>query len=33
MAWNWIPLYDFGFPVREEIEYPKTGGYNKYIYF
>lgn len=33
MAWNWIPLYDFGFPVREENEYPKTGPYNKYLYF
>jgi hypothetical protein len=33
MAWNWIPLYDFGFPVREEVEFPKTGGHNKYVYF
>jgi len=34
MAWNWIPLYYFGFNVREEEEYPLTGNsYNKYIYF
>jgi len=33
MAWNWIPLYNFGFTVREQVEYPKTGPYNKYLYF
>jgi len=33
MAWNWIPLYNFGFTVKEEIEFPKTGPYNKYVYF
>lgn len=33
MAWNWIPLYNFGFTVREQPEYPKTGPYNRYLYF
>ena len=33
ITWNWIPLYDFGFTVREETEFPKTGPYNKYLYF
>jgi len=33
MAWNHIPLYNFGFDVKEEMEYPKTGAYNKYLYF
>jgi len=33
MAWNHIPTYPFGFSFREEEEYPKTGIYNKYIYF
>jgi hypothetical protein len=33
MTWNWIPLYNFGFTVREETEFPKTGSYNKYLYF
>jgi len=33
MTWNWIPLYDFGFTVKEETEFPKTGPYNKYLYF
>ena len=33
MAWNWIPLYNFGFTVKDEIEFPKTGPYNRYVYF
>ena len=33
MAWNNIPLYHFGFTVKEEKEYPLTGPFNKYIYF
>jgi len=33
IAWNNIPLYHFGFKYMEEIEYPKTGPYNKYIRF
>jgi len=33
MAWNMIPTYFFGFPIREEEEVPKTGPFNKYVYF
>jgi len=33
MVWNHIPLYDFGFSYKEELEYPLTGNLNKYIYF
>lgn len=33
MAWNNIPTYDFGFPMKEEIEYPLTGPMNRYVYF
>jgi len=33
MAWNVIPLYDFGFPCRVEEEYPKTGAFNYYVRF
>lgn len=33
MCWNMIPLYNFGFNVREEVEYPLTGKFNKYVYF
>lgn len=36
MTWNHIPLYDFGFEVRVEEEYPQTDmvwKMNKYIYF
>jgi hypothetical protein len=33
MAWNWIPLYHFGFSMKEEEEYPKTGPHNRYVYF
>jgi hypothetical protein len=33
MAWNMIPLYNFGFSMRDEEEYPKTGSYNRYVYF
>jgi len=34
MAWNGIPVYDFGFTMRVEPEIPKTGGeMNKYVYF
>lgn len=35
MAWNSIPVYDFGFPAKVEDEIPNTGwgGPNKYVYF
>ena len=33
MAWNMIPTYYFGFEFKEELEYPKTGDYNRYVYF
>jgi hypothetical protein len=35
MAWNFIPVYDFGKTIlKQEDEYPNTGGHlNKYIYF
>ena len=33
MCWNMIPLYNFGFNVRDETEYPMTGELNKYLYF
>jgi len=34
MAWNIIPVYDFGFKTYVEPEYPNTGGpNNKYVYF
>jgi hypothetical protein len=34
MAWNNIPVYDFGFTTRIVPEIPNTGGeLNKYVYF
>lgn len=34
IAWNHIPLYDFGFPFIDTNEVPNTGGkYNRYVYF
>jgi hypothetical protein len=33
MAWNFIPVYNFGFDCHIEDEYPLTGGNNKYVYF
>lgn len=34
MAWNFIPVYNFGFEIRVEEERPNTGGhFNKYVYF
>jgi hypothetical protein len=33
MAWNNIPVYDFGFSMTQEKEYPFTGEHNKYIRF
>jgi hypothetical protein len=33
MAWNNSPTYYFGFEIKEEIEYPKTGNFNRYVYF
>lgn len=33
MAWNCIPVYNFGFNYTDEIEYPLTGGINRYVYF
>jgi hypothetical protein len=34
MAWNAIPVFNFGFKLKIEDEYPNTGGpLNKYVYF
>lgn len=33
MAWNHIPVYDFGFKCKVEDEYPLTGSTNKYVFF
>jgi hypothetical protein len=33
MAWNMIPLYNFGFNTKVEEEVPNTGRFNKFIYF
>ena len=35
IAWNAIPVYDFGFSCRVEEEYPpsKYSEYNRYLYF
>ena len=34
IAWNMIPVYDFGFHTNIESEIPNTGGHmNKYVYF
>jgi hypothetical protein len=33
IAWNNIPVYDFGFTTQVEAEVPKTGPMNKYVYF
>jgi hypothetical protein len=34
IAWNYIPVYDFGFDTLVEPEIPNTGGeLNKYVYF
>jgi hypothetical protein len=34
MAWNYIPVYNFGFTHMIEPEKPNTGGpMNKYVYF
>ena len=33
MAWNHIPMYDFGFAKKVETEYPLTGSMNKYVWF
>jgi hypothetical protein len=33
MAWNMIPLYDFGFHYTSEVEYPLTGPNNLYVKF
>jgi len=33
MAWNMIPVYEFGFPCKVEEEVPKTGPFNRYVYF
>jgi len=34
MAWNGIPVYNFGFTNQIEPEIPNTGGdMNKYVYF
>jgi hypothetical protein len=35
MAWNFIPVYDFGFQMNVESEVPLTGpaATNRYVYF
>ena len=35
IAWNTIPVYDFGFSCRVEAEYPPSNysEYNRYLYF
>lgn len=33
IAWNIIPLYDFGFTLKVEDEIPSTFPNNKYLYF
>lgn len=33
LAWNMIPLYDIGFKVDIQEEVPKTGIFNKFVYF
>ena len=33
MAWNNIPIYDFGFKLHVEPEIPETGPRNKYVFF
>jgi len=33
IAWNHIPVYNFGFTYDVEDEYPLTGQFNKYVYF
>lgn len=33
IAWNHIPVYNFGFKYDVEDEYPLTGQFNKYVYF
>lgn len=33
MAWNHIPVYNFGFSTNVETEYPLTGSLNKYVWF
>lgn len=34
MAWNFIPVYDFGFEMHIETEYPMTGNeFSKYVWF
>jgi hypothetical protein len=33
IAWNNIPMYDFGFEKKVEPEVPNTGKMNKYVYF
>jgi len=34
MAWNFIPVYDFGIPIiSTEVERPLTGDYNKFVLF
>jgi hypothetical protein len=33
LAWNFIPLYDFGFQYTDEEEIPKTGSGNRFVYF
>ena len=33
MCWNMIDYYDFGFKTYVIDEIPKTGQYNKYVFF
>lgn len=34
MAWNHIPIYNFGFAIKDTDEVPNTGGrLNRFVYF
>lgn len=34
MAWNHIPIYNFGFAIKDTDEVPNTGGrFNRFVYF
>jgi len=33
IAWNYIDVYNFGFEIKVENEYPLTCNINKYVYF
>ena len=33
MAWNFIPVYNFGFDYSDKPEVPQTGNMNRFVYF